>query len=308
MEYRLPLKHSGYMPLAYALLAACMDESFSNHERKLHHPIDIYNISSREVWENLDDLLEEIDIIVEKQHYLPGSDAKNWKKNLIRQLDHTLDAIAQHVDSCRAIIKCCYPNEKNSKFSKPVRRFNSEVKPYFDHVCNIVNAVKHEQRSLQIIYFHNPGFFCTWFLCRGLYGVKNRSDKSMDYQVIEENGNRRFYIYEILQLVSKNSSIASLILDHAPEGSGNFWICFVPPYSCLIQDVDGEYGKVFRIGIGIKSHLEITPLEAHSANYEETTSTLASAEFDSGHLEIYIEERSNEKPVVIGKFTPNRKD
>lgn len=175
MKFRLPLELSGYAPVAYAHLKDCMEVEFSNEKRKLHHPVDIYNISSSEAWENLNDLFELLSDISENQLYLPGSSRNEWRKTLVRQLDHMLDALAQHVDSCRAIIKCCYSQDKTKEITKAVRRFNSVIEPFFDHVSHIVNAIKHGQRNLRVVYYHTPhasvpGFFAEGFIERGVAG------------------------------------------------------------------------------------------------------------------------------------------
>lgn len=167
MKFRLPLEYTGYLPVSYAHLQDCIEVEFSNGDRRLHHPIDIYNISSIDVWENLNDLFERLSAISDNQLYISSNSTSDWKKTLVRQLDHTLDALAQHVDSCRAIIKCCYPLEEKRKFTKAVRRFNNVAGPFFDHVCNIVNAVKHGQRNLGIIYFHAPHLFVPGFFAEG---------------------------------------------------------------------------------------------------------------------------------------------
>lgn len=171
MKIKLPYKSTGFEPEVVAQLEALREAPLSHMQRRLHHPIDIYAIASHEVWDNLNDLLDMVNDITNKQLYLPGHGKGAWKKLLVRQLDHTLDALVQFLDSCRAIIKCCFIGDGESKHAKSIRRFNDAVRPFADRLCHIVNKIKHEQRTLQVIYFHNPGLFIPGYFVEGVIDV-----------------------------------------------------------------------------------------------------------------------------------------
>jgi hypothetical protein len=168
VKVKLPYKSTGFEPDVVAYLDALREAPLSHIERRLHHPIDIYAIASHEVWDNLNDLLDLVNEISEKQLYLPGNKDTTWKKRLLRQLDHTLDALVQFLDSCRAIIKCCFVGDSSDKFTKSIRRFNDAIYPLADRLCHAINKIKHEQRTLQVIYLHNPGFFIPGYFVEGI--------------------------------------------------------------------------------------------------------------------------------------------
>lgn len=168
MKVKLPFKSTSFEPEVVAQLEALRDAPLSHLQRSLHHPIDIYAIASHEVWDNLNDLLDLLKDVSEKQLYLPCHADNPWKKLLVRQLDHTLDALVQYFDSCRAIIKCCFVGDKVDRHTKSIRRFNDYIAFVAERICHTINKIKHEQRVLQVIYFHNPGVFIPGYFVEGI--------------------------------------------------------------------------------------------------------------------------------------------
>lgn len=170
MYYKLPSKQSGYCPTAMAVLEALRGMSLSNFERGYRHPIDIFITSIRDFLRNLDDLLDFVEIGRKDQLYLAGNKPNEWEKGLIRQLDHTFDSTVQFVDACRSIILCCFETTQEKQSTKAVRRFNTTVRPYTDRVATIVNSIKHSQRTLNLLYFHDIGVFIPGFYVEGVLG------------------------------------------------------------------------------------------------------------------------------------------
>jgi hypothetical protein len=168
MRYRLPFKRTGFEPEVVAQLESLRDAPLNHADRGLHHPIDIYAIASHDVWNNLNDLLDEVREVSDKQLYLAGSGDGQWEKRLKRQLDHTLDALAQFIDSCRTIITICCGSNESPKPTHPVRRFNDSIRNVADRILNLVNKIKHEQRVLQLVYFHGPGIFIPGYFAEGI--------------------------------------------------------------------------------------------------------------------------------------------
>lgn len=167
ITYRLPSKRTGYEPDVIAQLEALRDAPLNHSDRGLHHPIDIYAIASHEVWDNLNDLIDEVGKVSDKQLYLPGSGDRRWEKRLARQLDQTLDALAQFIDACQKIITCCYENN-DARMPKAIARFKKAIHEVADRFLHLVNKIKHEQRVLQIIYFHGPGVFIPGYFVEGV--------------------------------------------------------------------------------------------------------------------------------------------
>lgn len=168
MHYQLPTKLSGYLPKAMAVLESLRGHSLNHFERGYRHPIDIYSTAIQDLLNNLNDLLDIVEIGQKEQPYLPENKPNDWEKKLIRQLDHTADSIVQYFDSCRAIIHCCFGQEQKTQFTKAVRRFNTSVKPHTDRITTIVNFIKHKQRTLNLVYFHNPGMFIPGYYVEGI--------------------------------------------------------------------------------------------------------------------------------------------
>ena len=168
MDYKLPIKRTGYNPIAKAQIRALSDASHFYFKQGQRHPLEIYNVSLREVWKNLSDLIDLVLEISDKLLYLPTHDVRDWKLEVVRILDHTLDSIAQHIDSCRLIIHCCHEEKCKKIVDKSIRRFNKAIKPYTNHVCKIVNFIKHRQSIIRIIYFHDPGVFVPGYYIEGV--------------------------------------------------------------------------------------------------------------------------------------------
>ena len=168
MRYRLPKGKTQYLPQAMAILEALREMPLSHFGRGRRHPIDIYATVLRDVLSNLDDLLDLVEVGRQEQPYLPGNQPNNWSKKLIRQLDHAADSTVQFFDACRAIILCCFDINDERRFKKVVRRFNTTVRPHTDRISTIVNLVKHNQRTLNLVYFHNPGVFVPGYFVEGV--------------------------------------------------------------------------------------------------------------------------------------------
>lgn len=210
MKVKLPFKNTSFEPEVVAQLEALRDAPLSHLQRCLHHPIDIYAIASHEVWDNLNDLLDLLNEVSEKQLYLPSHEEETWKKLLVRQLDHTLDALVQFLDSCRAIIKCCFTGDNADKYTKSIRRFNDAIAPLADRLCHTVNKIKHEQRVLQVIYFHNPGVFIPGYFVEGIIdaGVAGPDPK------LHKDSNSAFSLNRDLPIFVCAIYLASAVLAH----------------------------------------------------------------------------------------------
>lgn len=68
---------------------------------------------------------------------------------------------------------------------------------------------------------------------------------------------------------------------------------------CVVFDEDKKKYNVFRIGFGVKAKVEHTDLETKSVLYQGVVSTLAIGDFEDKKVEIFIEEKENEEPIVL---------
>jgi len=114
----------------------------------------------------------------------------------------------------------------------------------------------------------------------------------------------------MLQHVEGDKRVASVLLDHAPDGSGNFWINIDLPHE-LFAFLDGVLCRTHRIGFGIVTQTGHAPLQSRSAVHEDKVVTLASAELPAATLEVLFEEtesgsrqvRNVMRPKPVGKLS-----
>ena len=174
MRYELSSKKSGIQPKAVSVLANLDGITLHNSNYGLRHPLGIYNLSFGTVLKKMDSVLRELDEVRETYAY---RDPKkyDWDETLVSNLDHMLDAIMEHLDDCKNIICCFFEDSSTKSAKKAVRKFNSEIKSYRDHVAVIVNAIKHNQNRLRSMFFETfsdfvPGYYAEGLVVDGMVG------------------------------------------------------------------------------------------------------------------------------------------
>ena len=96
--------------------------------------------------------------------------------------------------------------------------------------------------------------------------------------------------------------LATVFLDHAPIGSGEFHIEVKPDEPWFTMTVDGKRASIQRILIGVSTVMERASSDTASANIDGCVMTLTSANFSSGKLESFIIESPDGSPVVQTKY------
>jgi len=97
----------------------------------------------------------------------------------------------------------------------------------------------------------------------------------------------------VLNKLLTDEEVRTVMLDHAPLGSGDFWTHVVPPEgrTWFVQSDKGERMVVRRIAVGIKTMTEVVTLQTASAPYDGKIITLASGVQENGrHVNVYVEE------------------
>ena len=96
--------------------------------------------------------------------------------------------------------------------------------------------------------------------------------------------------------------LATVFLDHAPIGSGEFHIEVKPDEPWFTMTADGGKASIQRILIGVSTVMEQASSDTASANIDGCVMTLTSANFSSGKLESFIIESPDVSPVVRTKY------
>jgi hypothetical protein len=99
-----------------------------------------------------------------------------------------------------------------------------------------------------------------------------------------------------------------MMLDHATQEKTDFWVHYIPPFECQVQNENGDWVNPFRIGFGIKADVEETLVETKTVHYESTLSTLAVGKLKNGSFDLFIQEKPGENPEITPHLTKNHKD
>lgn len=108
--------------------------------------------------------------------------------------------------------------------------------------------------------------------------------------VVDELGNIAQTIPHLLSFIAQSPELGTTLLDHAPEGSGDFYADVNPPVPWYVTTPEGERLSVHRIGVGVSTFVEELPLDTASAFTEGKVATLASANASEGRFHLYVEE------------------
>lgn len=125
-------------------------------------------------------------------------------------------------------------------------------------------------------------------------GTLERLEGPKNFQWFKStNGELAGAMHNLIQWLATDGSVRALMLDHAPEGSGDFWTHICPPdgEEWFTRDEQGICSVVTRIGIGIRTSRESLPLEVASATHQGKVKTLATATTVVGdRFDFYVEE------------------
>lgn len=169
MRYELKSDSGRLTPKAVNALANLGQMQLHHQKHGLRPPLAIFNVSFGEVISKLAVLLDHLENANQRLPHLDPKD-NDWDKRLLDAQDHVLDAIMQHLDAYKSII-CCFFEDKGSKpAQKALRSLNKDIRSYRDHIATIVNLIKHKQRRLSTIFFHEPGTYCLGYFVEGVLG------------------------------------------------------------------------------------------------------------------------------------------
>lgn len=102
--------------------------------------------------------------------------------------------------------------------------------------------------------------------------------------------------------IQYHPDLATVFLDHAPIGSGEFHIEVKPDEPWFTMTADGKKASIQRILIGVSTVKEQASSETASINFDGRIMTLNSANFSAGKLESFIIESPVGSPVVRTQY------
>lgn len=140
-----------------------------------------------------------------------------------------------------------------------------------------------------------------------LEGKEIRLDALNNYLFRINSTEEFFTINQIKDCVINTQGLRTTMLDHATQEKTDFWVQFIPPFECQVQNENGDWINPFRIGFGIKTDVEETlVVEAKTVHYENTLSTLAVGKLKNGSFEMFIQEEPGGCPVITSHLIKNK--
>jgi hypothetical protein len=129
-------------------------------------------------------------------------------------------------------------------------------------------------------------------------GAVERWECQRETVLTQVDGNQRIPVGAVLDQVSWHPESPRVFLDHAPEGSGDFYAIYQAPFPCTVEGPDGAVGKLNRLVIGIRTRCEIAPVVTKFALHGGTVTTLAEAKLSDGMLQFVSREKEAAPPPI----------
>jgi hypothetical protein len=154
---------AGVLPRCYYVLIGGKLVSSAHEDLGMRHPTSIYAVSLATIEERASAMLGRITPLYGGPQALQ-KDRREWNSGIPDSVRAFLNALMEHFDDCENILKCYQDRAPAETRSSILRLVRKRWRPYRDHVATIVNAIKHRQRRVRVIMFHNrtwgvPGYF-----------------------------------------------------------------------------------------------------------------------------------------------------
>lgn len=208
LEYLL---NEGAGPEAESKLAAYSPARF--HHSRLHQraPDGIHKLSLRQVWPAFKAALDSAGLVLKEKPFLAVRDP-SWEESCLERIEHLLYVLAEYLNECDIVLRCCFPNESTFKQSEHVDHFRKVIRPYRDRVGAAVNAIKHNQGRLRLfaLYDHAlvvSGYFVEGVLSSGAVGPNSNIHNDKTSQAFSFAFDLRLHFLSVF-LISRNLSSA----------------------------------------------------------------------------------------------------
>lgn len=169
---------AGLLPEAEAALRGAPAIPNYHLAHGLRPPPAIYGLSQIHLWPCFLEVLDAADQIVAAR---PFTDPKNltWSNRFTSGYERLLYRLFEHLEDCRNILKCLFPDESALKTSAPARLFRKATADYRNHLGLIVNHIKHSQGRVDPLLFFSsdivlPGYFVDGVGPDGVIGPDRR--------------------------------------------------------------------------------------------------------------------------------------
>ncbi|MBV1718648.1 MAG: hypothetical protein KMY51_01430 [Desulfomicrobium sp.] len=96
--------------------------------------------------------------------------------------------------------------------------------------------------------------------------------------------------------------IRTIVLDNAPEGESNFYVEWKFPDEIYVWNQEKRVGRLFRLGIEIKTSTEASSLEVRSTVRNEVVYTVATAATQRGEIDLLVKEIVGLPPALSLRF------
>jgi hypothetical protein len=149
-------KQRNPIPAVGGLLATLGDTTLFYAEQGLRHPLGIYNQSLTKIGKRAVELLTKLARTIEDELAVLGA-GQSHLDALLDANDHFLDALIEHVDDCKAVLKGVLGPEESYR---AISAFGKAIEPYRNHIGAIVNLIKHQQAAFSPVQFSWPGNIC----------------------------------------------------------------------------------------------------------------------------------------------------
>lgn len=127
-----------------------------------------------------------------------------------------------------------------------------------------------------------------------------RLENVAESMIYDAQGNAVQSVPSILGFMLNDPGIRTTFLDHAPIGSGDFYVELRPPIPWFADTPDGSREPILRVGIGVSTFVEKLALDTASAAFDGRVATLASANAAAGRYQFYVEELPDgTKPIKV---------
>ncbi len=163
MNVNAPITAKQPFPSARGILQLARNRPLHHQAYRLRHPLAIYNLSVLNVLKRMRRVIEELHAAEKSRRYADRTNY-SWGDDLLAAQDHLLDALMEHFDDCKSVLRCFGASVDDAEVRRASNAFNDGVRPYRVHVGTIVNSMKHNQRQIEWILFgrdfgFDPGYY-----------------------------------------------------------------------------------------------------------------------------------------------------
>lgn len=126
--------------------------------------------------------------------------------------------------------------------------------------------------------------------------------------ILSHADGKQIAVAAIVERAASDPRLRSVLLDHAPEGSGTYHVQYSTPNPCIVVGPSGIAGDLKRLLVEIRTECEVAPLTARSALHGGTVTTLAEAPVADGRLKFVARESPDEAPTLKGTHEPIKRE